>query len=59
LDGQCHEATELLKVSGYKRTDTKAYREIIGWLKKLQLLEKIDKGFRFTDKMFQHGSRPN
>lgn len=59
LDGKLHDVKELLEVSGYSGTDSKGYREIFSWLNKLDLLEKNGKKFRFTDKMYQHGNRPN
>jgi predicted methyltransferase len=59
LDGKLHDASELLEVSEYSRTDSKGYREIMMWLNRLDLLEKNGKKFRFTDKMYQLGDRPN
>lgn len=59
LDGKLHDANELLKVTGYSGTDSKGYRDIMMWLNKLDLLEKDGKKFRFTDKMYHLGNRPN
>jgi uncharacterized protein YdcH (DUF465 family) len=59
LDGKLHDTSELLEVSGYSRTDSKGYREIMMWLNKLDLLEKAGKKFRFTDIVYRHGDRPN
>jgi hypothetical protein len=58
LDGQYHDTNELLRVTGYKSTKSTGYCEVMKWLKKLDLLEKNAKGFRFTDKVYQHSSRP-
>ena len=59
MDGQGHEATELLEVAGYKRPDSTGYRELVKWLKKLELVEKQGKSFSFTDKVYRYGSRPS
>jgi len=59
MDGKAHSQEELLAATEYKRTDSKGYREILKWCKKLDLLENVRGGFMFTDKVYRFGSRPN
>lgn len=58
-DGKPHPGDELLEAAGYKRKDSTGYREIMKWLNKLELLEKVGTSFMFTDKVYRYGSRPN
>lgn len=59
VDGKTHSSTELLEAAEYQRTDSKGYREIMTWLRKLELLEKEGKCFKFSDKVYRYGARPN
>lgn len=59
MDGKGHAQEELLAVADYKRADSTGYREIMKWLKKLKLVEKQGKLFRFTDEAYRYGTRPN
>ena len=60
IDGKWHTREELLEAAGYKRPDSTGYREVMKWLGKLELLEKDGTAtFKFTDKVYRHGSRPN
>jgi hypothetical protein len=54
-DGHWHTVEHLLSVSGYGRTDSNGYRNIMAGMKKLDLLEKDKKLVRFSDKAFQFG----
>jgi len=59
-DGRAHSVQELLSATGYKREDTKAFRNPINKLKKSEYLEqfKSDEGvkmYRLTDKAFPAG----
>eukprot|EP00977_Amphora_coffeiformis_P008108 scaffold1815_cov208-Amphora_coffeaeformis.AAC.11 len=58
IDGHKHEPAELLDAAGYKRPDSTGYRDIMKWLKKLQLVTKEETAFLFTDKVYKYGSRP-
>eukprot|EP00977_Amphora_coffeiformis_P026669 scaffold28921_cov191-Amphora_coffeaeformis.AAC.10 len=58
LDGRIHAVSEMVKVAGYQRTDSKGYRQMMSYLKKLELVEKKGDDFCFTDNVYRHGSRP-
>lgn len=60
LDGKEHTTEELLKVGGYKRTDSTGFREFMKRVKKMELLEKGTgkNSWIFTDKVYRHGCRP-
>ena len=58
LDGRNHAIAETVEVAGYQRTDSKGYRQIMSYLKKLELVEKKGDTYCFTDKMYRYGSRP-
>jgi len=57
-DGKWHSVADLLDASGYGRTDSNGYRNIMNGLKKFNLLEKSKKSIRFSDEAFKLG-RPN
>ena len=59
LDGKGHTQEALLAAADYKRSDSTGYREIMKWFKKLDLVEKEGKLFKFTDKVYRYGSRPH
>jgi len=59
VDGEDHTHEELLAATEYTRKDSTGYREILKWCKKLDLLETISGGFKFTDKVYRFGARPN
>lgn len=54
-DGKLHSVSDLLEASEYGRADSKGYRNIMSGLKKLGLLEKEGKDYRFSDKAFTFG----
>ena len=54
-DGAWHSVSELLLASGYGRTDSSGYKNIMAGMKKLDLLEKSGKKTRFTDEAFNFG----
>lgn len=60
LDGQDHAVMDLVQAGGYKRTDSTGYREVMKWLKKLELVDKKQGGaaYGFADKVYRYGSRP-
>lgn len=46
-DGKVHSREELLLAAGYKRPDSTGYREIMKWMKKLELVETTGTSFKF------------
>ena len=58
-DGKSHTRDELLAAAGYKRPDSTGYREIMKWFNNLELVEKDGNRYKFTDKVYRFGSRPN
>jgi hypothetical protein len=59
IDGEDHSGTELMAAAGYSRPDSKGYREVMKWFKMLDIVEKNGQNFKFTDKVYKFGSRPN
>ena len=58
LDGVEHATADMLSAAGYQRTDSTGYREVMKWLKKLNLVEKKGNAVRATDKVYRYGARP-
>ena len=54
-DRQAHSVQEILKASGYARTDSTGYKLIMKGLKDCQLIEKEGKGWKFdAEKVFPY-----
>jgi hypothetical protein len=61
IDGHPHSSKELLKISGYGRPDSTGFREVMKWMKKMELIKNgSTKGtWVFTDKVYRFGQRNN
>eukprot|EP00523_Entomoneis_sp_CCMP467_P011129 CAMPEP_0168724940 /NCGR_PEP_ID=MMETSP0724-20121128/3893_1 /TAXON_ID=265536 /ORGANISM="Amphiprora sp., Strain CCMP467" /LENGTH=199 /DNA_ID=CAMNT_0008771701 /DNA_START=166 /DNA_END=765 /DNA_ORIENTATION=- len=58
LDGKEHDKKVLCEEVGYKALDTKAFREPLAFLKKMEWMDSNRGSVQLTDKVFPHG-RPS